>query len=339
MNKTSFSVSNIELLTMKEDEEQLTAFAAVSRNPNVAWIKLVLLDDKPNANKHRIPREEFSNVLKTGIFMPIKVAEGEVAEGHEFSLPVGVMSHLLDRGDHIEALAALWLREREKDIKALKEKFASGEDINISWELTYTHSEEKEDFVDLKGVSMNAATIVGMPAYMGRTNVTAFASNGDNNNMETISLEAHKQELKEQKTEFDASLEDVNTKLDDALDRVKQLESDATAKEQELEELRSFKADVDEKERLAAQESAIRTKFEDAGIAVDDEYFTSKMEALLSMSEAALDFFIQELAAFNTQENDDNEDEASASVPRINRKIQGELTSKDLVSALKDLDK
>ena len=120
MKTITIQAKDVKLMIDKLEIEELAASASISLNPNVAWMKFSLTDDEFNANKQRIPREEFANVLKTGLFMPLKMAIGEISGGHDNTFPIGVMTHLKTENNSIQALAALWDRERHEDVEFLK---------------------------------------------------------------------------------------------------------------------------------------------------------------------------------------------------------------------------
>jgi len=353
MKTVNISAKDVQL--MVEDEKFGEAFASISLNPNVTWLKIVITDDKPNANNMRIPKDEFANVLKTAVYMPLKMAPGQISEGHEGTLPIGSIAHLVDKGDHVIALAALWNKERPEDVEFLKERFSNGQSIDVSWELNYdvTASAKNEDgILELKNIEMNAVTIVGLPSYMGRTGVTALASKeneGENDEMDTINREDHEKIVK---TYEDKVLE-LETKLSTASTRVEELEKEhegLTAAKAELtelkpqfEELTKFKAEIDAEKQKKEKIVNIREKFTKAGIELTDEYMEEKEEKLLGMEEAALDFFIQELLAFKSSETAGNDAVASLSitsnVPDLKRKGEKDLETKDIVSGLRELDK
>jgi regulator of replication initiation timing len=182
MDKTNIIYQNVVELI----KEESGALAALTLNPNLSWIKFILLDDQPNGNKQRVPQSEFDNIIRTGIHMPIKVSEGQVSLGHKGSTPIGVITDLIKEGNKIKGLAALWETERGEDIKNLKQSFEAGIPLNLSWELDYTEKTLVENITDLLGVSLNAATFVGLPAYGGRTPVVAMASKWSNDYVETL---------------------------------------------------------------------------------------------------------------------------------------------------------
>lgn len=164
--------SKVELVD-KQDVE----YASLNLNPLVTWIKFILTDDRPNANGVRIPKEEFPNLIKTGIYMPVKSGKfGEEFLGHPNAWPLGTITHLKEEGDKIVGLAALWEQEREDDVLSIKEAFDSGKDINLSWEIAYEDEVLEDDGVKvLKGTALLGTTIVDVPAYEGRTPILAVA--------------------------------------------------------------------------------------------------------------------------------------------------------------------
>ena len=99
-------LSNIVELVV-EGSDISEAMAALSLNRTIKWVKFTLTDDQANANSQRIPKEEFANLIKTGLYMPIKMARGYIREGHEFSVPMGVITNLVEREHTVEGIAAL----------------------------------------------------------------------------------------------------------------------------------------------------------------------------------------------------------------------------------------
>jgi hypothetical protein len=349
MKTITYRVKDVKLMVDDRDLDEMVAEASVSLNPNVSWMKLVLTDDDYNANKQRIPREEFANVIKTGAFMPLKMAFGEIEDGHEDSYPLGSIAHLKTNGNVIEALVALWKQERPEDIEHLKELHASGKPIDVSWEITYTDSEESKEGETLRGVAMNATTIVGDPAYQGRTTVTALSSKKANNQdgdklMDTITVEKHEEILSNAKAELQAEVDKTTKALEE-----RQAELDKLKPEHE--ELKKFKTEVEAEKAEKEKFAAIKKKFADAGLEkLDDEYFDERRESFVAMEDTQLDFVIQELvAAFasNTEEdNEDEDDDAKASVnltskgdiPDVKSKAKGKVTADDIVELLNKQD-
>jgi len=321
MKITTFNVNSVKLIVDDLEIDQLAASASISLNPNVTWLKLVLTDDKPNANRQRIPKEEYANVLRTGAFMPLKMAYHEISEGHEGTYPLGVLAHLKTEGESIHALAALWDRERNTDVEYLTKRYKEGQPIDISWELTYTEDQIEEDGVTaLRGVAMNAATIVSMPAYEGRTPVIAISSTsssneGDTDTMDTIELTEHQRLLDEQKVSYEKQLQELTSSLESVKTELAELQP-------KYNDVLSFKTEVEAERAKAEKLVSIKTKFNEAGLNVSEEYFSEREQAFLAMSGEQIDFFVQELiAAFS----DKSAGESSASVS---------ITSKTKIPAL-----
>jgi hypothetical protein len=256
------------------------AFASVSLNPTFRWCKFILTDDQPNLNKNRIPLEEFENLIKSGIHAPIKMAYKNIKDGHDESFPLGTITSLQQEGNVIKGLAALWSMERESDVEQIKKRFDEGLPLNLSWEVLYKTAEEEENGVfALKDTVLTATTLVGMPAYAGRTPILQVASV---QNSEELTLEL--EELKQKNEELQASVLDLTTRLDEV-----------TAKNEELSQ---FKASIEAVEAEKVKLAAIREKFVQAGIEKSEDYFTGNKEKLLGMSEDQLDFILQELVSF-----------------------------------------
>lgn len=441
MKTNSLMAKNVQLIENEDTTEDIREiFAAINKNENVTWIKFILTDSKPNGNGDIIPKEEFANVIKTGMFMPVKLSE-RVANRlnlnrHYKSKPVGVITHLLDKGDHVEAMAALWAKERPEDIQFLRERFAEGDSVDVSWEVTYDHEEAEEtnEGLILRNVRMNAATIVDFPAYEGRTPIVALASlseksqgilngifnrisegvalseldyrmlsrvvesvdddeldssllklanespltakeaemvfdavkqavptiddietilKGENNQMDTISRKDHEEivsGLKSDLQEKDEALNEANA----TIETLKEAKSELDEAQAELKTLKEFKEEVEKEKEQTERLASIRQRFEEAEIEVSDEYMEAKAETLLSMNDEALDFFIQEMVAFNErvaeQNNKNKEDEEKnedkketmasltlgSKVPDL--RANGDLEKDDFISFLQELD-
>jgi len=171
MKTSKILATEVQLII--EAEVTNLALASKNLNPMLTYVKFILTDDKPNGNNERIPKEEFSNLITTGLYMPLKMAEGGISEGHEETYPIGVITHLREDKDKIRGIAALWNRERPEDVAYIQERYSSGEPLDLSWELGHTDSFIDDTGVNnLTGCVLRATTLVGIPAYQGRTIVT-----------------------------------------------------------------------------------------------------------------------------------------------------------------------
>ena len=177
---------------------------------------------------------------------------------------------------------------------------------------------------------MNAATIVGRPAYAGRTPALAIASAEEGENMDTISLEQHNQEIENLKKEYDEKLASLQTMVDEQKTSLA-----------ELDELKKFKADAEAEKAKADKMESIMKKFTEANVTVAEDYFTSKAEMLLSMSDEQLTFFIQELVASLTKADDAQASISltSKDIPPMNGGDGDKVDNKNLVDYLRGLDK
>lgn len=314
------------------------AEASVMLNPTVSWAKFVLTDDLPNGNKQRIPADEFDNIIKSGLHMPLKMAEGGIEDGHKFSKPLGVITHLRriveDGVNKVIALAALWNTERQADITRIKSLVEDGEEINVSWELAYGRSVANEGGIeDLRDVVLNAATIVAKPAYQGRTRFLAVAEEDKEDKTEEVNveeLERIKQELAELKAKYDAAvaqLQEKETALASVAEEKKGLETELTS-------LREFKSNLEAEEAKAAKLVAIKTKFSEAGLTKDETYFAENEAMLLGLDEPALDFMVQELAAFS--KNAEASSRSNPRIPNIPGEVGEDNSVKEMVKALRE---
>lgn len=313
-NDTKITTNLLDIVQLIDENEVQSemgaAFASFMLNPSVTWVKFVLTDDMTNANGQRVPKEEFASLLRSGIHMPVKMAVGKINQGHEGSSPLGTITHLKeieneDGTSAVVALAALWGQERPEDVKLIKERFQKKEPVDISWEILYRDEipNEAKGSRDLSGTALRAATIVGDPAYQGRTPILAVASKQEEKDPAKLAEE----ELNEIET-LKAQVAELENKLAEA---TKQLEAKASAESEkdaeiarlteenkELVSLREYKAAIEAEAAKIEKLDNIKKKFVEAGIEKDDSFFSENGEKLASMDETALDFMVQELKAF-----------------------------------------
>ena len=79
-NIVSLSLDNDDDTDFKDFKEAVSS--TVSDNLAISWTKFILTDDMPNENKMRIPQTEFANLIRTGTYMPFKMAYEKPNEGH-----------------------------------------------------------------------------------------------------------------------------------------------------------------------------------------------------------------------------------------------------------------
>lgn len=155
---------------------KLIQSADAEENPLITKMEFVFADDKPNGNKQGIPKNSFASIINSGAFMPIKMEKGKIG-GHVASEPLGTIKELIEQDNRIVGMAALWNKERPSDVALLKQSYAEGNPIDISFEVQYTEFELDDSGVEwFLDPIVRAATIVSNPAYAGRTPMLSVAS-------------------------------------------------------------------------------------------------------------------------------------------------------------------
>ena len=276
----------------------------------------------------RIPQEEFLNIINSGIFMPVKKAIGKTEKGHKDSSPLGVITHLKQVEDKIKGIATLWSKERPKDVEQIREELKSGKNVNLSWELTYDTeaSEQADGITTLKNVFLTAATIVGLPAYKGRTAIEAFASDEEKERNEEMAEEDEKNEK---------ALEKLQKQFEVLKEQFEETKKQNLEKDTELVGLKSFKEEVEKVETERKKLGSIKQKFTSAKIVKDDKYFEENKDKLLSLDENTLEFMLQDLKVFTTSEPKTT-DEKPKVPPITGPIITTDFTPKSLGESLRE---
>lgn len=223
---------------------KLANFAFASEmNPMQTYVRFVLTDDKPNANGIRIPKEEFMNLVNSGIFMPIKMAlVTEDFKGHFNSVPLGVIAHLeiSDSGDEVIGVGVLWNEEFEDEIAVIKERVNKGK-AQLSWEIAFTdeeveRTEEGERVRVLKGTFLRATTVVDFPAYQGRTPIIEVDTEDDSTHHDDRKKKKRKKKKKKSE-DIEIETEEVEVEIEVDIE----IETD----EDEIEESKPIKLPVE----------------------------------------------------------------------------------------------
>lgn len=343
--KSSKNLVNVVQLIV-DNKNMDIVFASKNLNPMLTWVKFILTDDKPNANNQRIPKSEFSNLIRSGLYMPIKMALEEISEGHEETYPIGVITHLKEDGDKIRGLAALWNMERPDAISVIKEHYAEGKSLDLSWEIGYTDEYFEGDIKNLTGCELRATTLVGIPAYQGRTIITDVEDASEtekNSEEEKFQME---KELKELKKENETLKTQIST-----LESAQATEEDKT-KLEEYDELKQFKSDIETASARIEKLEAIRKLFVEAGANETKitEFFTEEKEdLLLSMSEVegAIEVLVSQFASQISEEEEEEEseedlesEEATTKIPRVPApKDVKDMSMKELAEAFRQVKK
>lgn len=258
----------MEKKTLIETNASLTSSGEENpEHPFLGWLNFILTDSAPNKNQQGIPESAFASLVESGKLMPIKVAEGQINDGHENALPLGPIAELAILNNQIVGKAALWKVERADAYAMLKQMHDAGESINISWELGYTESSTDEGGVEwITDPILRGATVVGNPAYAGRTQVTAIASaSGEPNEPEVEEVVA----------------EDTNAA------ELESLKSEVTRLTEEVTTLRTYKEERELKDAAEAKFNERLSAIVSAGVSYTDEEIASFKETWLSMNDDA----------------------------------------------------
>jgi hypothetical protein len=339
-------VFNINTTLSEPTEELKIAMAELlevpAKNNNIAWGSFVLTDDLPNGNGVRIPLEEFDNVIKTAEYMPVKMEFGTIKGGHADSHPLGVIAKLVKQvdsaqGNKIFGLAGLWLKERPNDIVALKDAIAKGEGVDISWELEYNNEtfDPNTGIIDLRDIGVTAATVVGNPAYGGRTPMFQIAE--QNKQSEDDKTLDEKELLQKEITELKNQALILEAKLAEAIKEVDEKNTALAELQTTLEGLQEFKDEVEEEKAKVEKLESVKALFTEYEIEKPEEYFTEKQEFLLGLEEPELKFMLEELKAHSPEEK--KEDEASTKIPNLTAGNTGKVSTEDMLAYLKNRKK
>ena len=316
INKANIN-SNIEFIDTNFYRDEKEAESSLGMNPSFRWAKIVVTDDKPNLNKQRIPIEEFANIIKTGIYTPIKMTFNKISSSHKEAIGqiIGTITQLTKNEDKIIALAAFWEKERPEDIKMLKEMYDAGYPPNVSWEIAFSDSFVDDAGVEvLKNTALTGLAIVSNPAYGGRTRFLAISSTE-----EEESTMDELEQLKKKIEELESIIEDYKSK-----------EATTSA---ELEELRLYKDAVEKEKAEAERFDKIKNKFKEAGIEKDEEYFVSNKDKLLQLSEDAVEFMVQEILSFGSKET---ESSVKVKVPNFQLNKQEKIDPRELGKLMRE---
>lgn len=330
----------LELLEGTEDYEK--AIAALGVNPSYLWGRFILTDDQPNGNKQRVPYSEFKNLITTGVYAPIKMASGKPGD-HQESYPIGVITQLREKKvgevNQIVGLAAFWGEERGEELDHLRKQHASGNALDLSWEIRHKDVREAEDGVtDLIGTYLTSTVLVEVPAYGGRTFIEDLFTLStlkpeDNPDMDEKVLEELRKNYEEKYSALQAELEEVKKELESA-------KAEVTTSTTELEELRAYKQEIEDAVALENRKASIRTRFSEAEVEISDEYFEKNEATLLKLGDEELDFFIEtmkEAQAGKKREDEEGEkSESSFKVPQLEGSAEDRKTAiKNIASALR----
>lgn len=185
MDKAQFNIALAEIIEEpRQDDNYL--------HPYLTTSKFIFADDKgaplstaPSGLMQGIEFEDFDEVIKTSIHMPIKMFyTGHGAGNHLGSYVIGHITDMQkakaeDGTNQLIAEAVLYAEEFPEEVAHLKKVYAEGKPPGISYEMIYGDSIIKNGVQWLKKVVTTAATFVRDPAYGKRTAMLALASAAD----------------------------------------------------------------------------------------------------------------------------------------------------------------
>jgi hypothetical protein len=112
-----------------------------------------------------------------------------------------------------------------------------------------------------------------------------------------------------------AELATVKADLEAAKVALAAKEAEVAARDGELSGLREFKSSIEAEKAEASKLEEVKTRFAEAGITKEPEYFTENKKFLLEMKEEALAFMIQEFVAFSSSKPAEHSASSSTDVP------------------------
>lgn len=239
---------------------QIKSEAGYLDNPNVKRVSFIITDDKPNANYEGIRADQFLQLAASAMYMPIKMAVGEISPGHAGTMPLGVIIGTeIQEGTEATRIygeGALWQRERPADVNYFS-NIANSQGAYLSWEIAYTDAEIDESGVSwLLDPTLLAVTIVGNPAYGNRTPIVTASIEGEDMQKDTVVVPEEKaqEELQEDTVQEETVIEET------VVEKVLTEEEISLYDEQlrELDELREFKRKFDEAEALKQRIAEIK---------------------------------------------------------------------------------
>lgn len=302
--------------------------------------------------KQGIKEEDFDEVIKTAVNMPIKMrylGRKGGAGSHLGSISIGHITNMdkVELENNVKALAAegvLYTYEYPEEVEYLKEAYATGEAPGISYEIRHdpTKSVIESGVEWIKSLITQAATIVKSPAYGKRTAILALASNREISN----------EELTEEVLSIITPIETTNkggSQMDEKDKEIKRLEALAAEKETaltgkttELETLRSeleaiktdltaTKTENESLKKTILMESRAKA-YAEAGLKFDEDAAKAqaKKDLLSKMDDDVFTAYIADLKEASTKKT------AAALASASDRGVP-RLTATEKVESLDDL--
>jgi hypothetical protein len=341
------------------------------KHPFLTVAKFILADDKPNQNKQGIKAENFDEVIRSAVDMPVKMnlTKRGGLQNHLGSIPIGHIKQVdkqvtSDNTNQLIATAVLYSDEYPEEIDFLKRSYAEGNAPGISYEMAYGESETENGNQWLKQLVTLAATFVRTPAYGSRTALLALASAGN------ISLQDLAKELialakaegegiitgsvddpKGGNSVTEQEIKELQDKLARTEAEVQTVKTEAATKDQTISDLQAQLTDKDTTIKTLTDENAAMKKatlidsrvrtLSEAGITLeaDAEKAAKKKEFWASLSDDDFAEYVSDLVTAKKASQAPNKVAlASLSAPAIPKPEPGkELTPSTLLDTMKSL--
>jgi len=321
MNKALFNIAIAEIVEQESSDDSPKV------NPYLTVAKFVLADDKgaplstaPAGLLQGIEYEDFDEVIRTGIHMPIKMKyTGQGAGNHLGSYVIGHITELHkakaeDGTNQILADAVLYTEEFPEEIEYLKKAHANHEAPGISYEIVYEDSIVRNGVQWIKKLITTAATFVRDPAYGTRTALLALASAKDDEEL-IASMKSFIAQAEGSSGEgnlnpndkgginvTEEELQKIKEEAEKAKALAEKFEAEATSKTEEItrltEELNSLKTENTTLKTERMLENRVR-KMAEAGfpLEADAEKAQKTKDFVLSLSDDAFDLYVENITA------------------------------------------
>lgn len=250
-NIAKFNVAISELIDVPNPDGSTHPFATIA--------KFIFADDRPNGNKQGIKVEEFPNVIRSSIGMPIKMNfTGFGVADHGGSVPIGhirKLEHVEENGVNLLVCEAmLWKEEYPEELEYLQTAHASGKAPGLSYEIAYENSVTENDTQWITGTTTQAATFVARPAYGSRTHLLALASlSEEDRNTEILALA---EQIKTDREDTDEGGNLMEKELEEAKAEVARLLAEAAIRDTRITELEGSLATAETDKGTALAELA-----------------------------------------------------------------------------------
>lgn len=328
-------------------------------NKYLRRVKFIFLDDQPNINKQVVSHEEFESIKKSAIHMPIKMRFLGSLVGpanHNGAIPIGHITSVEEEeaeGTHrLIGDGVLYAEAFPEIMDYLDDKFEKGEAPGISFEIGYKEEIVEKGLKYIKDLTAVAAAFVRNPAYGKRTALLALASDEtltDAEIDEGLTSLLSKEEPKggTNKVDLEQALQRIKDLEKELADKTEEGEKLATAADDRIKELTDQNLALAEEVNEFKQSAVIAERTQKLAVAgldldTDAEELAKKQRVWASMSEEAFDLFVSGISSVAKKpEKKDKVAIASARTPVLPRVTteggNGQVSYEDLRNKMKSL--